>query len=59
MPALSTGTAFLRAAVVYSCAGAVWVWYREGAAGTGKETVRCTEADRIKGALTSFDALHM
>lgn len=45
MPAMSTGTAPLTAAVVYSCAGFVWVWYREDAAGTGKEMFRCAEAD--------------
>lgn len=40
MPALGTDTAPPMAAVVYSCAGSVWVWYREDAAGTGKETAR-------------------
>lgn len=42
VPALSMAP--LTTAVVYSSAGAVWVWYREDAAGTGKETVRCSEA---------------
>lgn len=56
--ALSIGTAPLTAAVVYSCAGFVWVWYREDAAGTGKEMFRWGR-QWIKGALNSFDALRV
>lgn len=45
VPALSTDVASPMAAVVYSCAGSVWLWHREDAAGTGKEIARCIEAD--------------